>query len=79
MARYSVNTKMDAEKVMDKAVRFFATDLNMGITEQRDCCVRFTGGGGFVHVYAIANHGVKEITIETQEWNDQVEKFLVDL
>ncbi len=79
MARYAVNTSIKAEKVMDKAVEFFGTGLNMDITEQRDCCVRFTGSGGFVHVYVIANHGVKEITIECQDWDEQVEKFLVQL
>lgn len=79
MARYAVNTRVKPEVVIEKALHYFGNELNMDITEQHDCCVRFTGGNGFVHFYIIADHGVKEITIETQAWDEQVEKFLIHL
>ncbi len=79
MARYSVNTRLDVEKVIDKAVDFFEKKLNMDITERRDCCVRFTGGGGFVYIYQVTDHGDKDIIIECQEWDARVKEFLVKL
>jgi hypothetical protein len=79
MVKYSINTRLSAERVIDKAVIFFGDKLNMDITERRDCCIRFTGGGGFVYIYKLQDHGVEEIIIESQEWDARVKEFLVAL
>ena len=79
MAKYSVNTNKDIEKVIDRAADFFGEGLNMDITERRDCCIRFTGGGGHVFIYSEVSYGVREIIIESREWDERVEEFLVKL
>ena len=76
MARYGVETKLNPEEAIEKAVAYFG-DQGLGLTtvEHSSCCARFEGGGG--HVYVTVSGGTKtELVLETREWDYDVRRFM---
>jgi hypothetical protein len=73
-------SKESAEKVIGKAVKFFAgSPPGLKIKSQDACCVEFEGGGGFVNVEVTVKGKGSTVEIETREWDYWVAKFLTEL
>ncbi|MBN1582649.1 MAG: hypothetical protein JXA89_18205 [Anaerolineae bacterium] len=76
MASYYVETKLDPEKAIEKAVAYFGKGgVGLETTDQSACCARFEGGGG--HVAVTVSNGVKtRVDLETREWDYDVRQFM---
>jgi hypothetical protein len=78
MIKLSVTTKLNNEKIIEKAVDFFGNKNGLKVTEQGDCCASFEGAGGYVRV-DIAENEKKEVTVEGREHEYLVKKFVESL
>ena len=80
MAVYEKQTKQSADKVMEKAVKFFAgKPPGLKIKAQDKCCAEFEGGGGFVNINVSAKDKGSTVNLETREWDYWAQKFLEKL
>jgi hypothetical protein len=76
MSVYAFNTRLSPQEVVKKATDYFAGKLGLQITEQTECCVSFTGGGGTVTVSANAGAKRTEVEVRALEWEFQARKFM---
>ena len=77
MASYSVQTELDPEQAIEKAVAYFGEDgLGLNVIEHDDCCARFQGSGGFVDVRAGVKEAKTTVRLETREWDIGVRNFM---
>ncbi len=81
MGRYSVQTKLSPEEVMEKAKAHFGEGgTGLEITEEGPCCLSFEGGGGFVSVTIDEEEaeasGPTDIELLTREWIFDVKQFM---
>jgi hypothetical protein len=80
MARYGVETNLDVEEVLEKAVEFFGPDgLGLEVGTRTDAAVSFVGGGGHVAVVVCPTDSGSELDLETREWDYQVKEFMQQL
>jgi len=80
MARYSVETKLSAEEIMEKAAGFFGEGgLGLDSVERNPCCVSFEGGGGHVTVTVTEGEKKSMLELETREWDYQVKQFMREI
>ncbi len=75
MLRLSAYTDLTPEQVVEK--EYFHKGLGLEMREDSECCLTFTGGGGYVAITAEVSEEEKrtEATIETREWDYDVKKF----
>jgi len=77
MALYSVETKKDPEKVVERAIDYFGEEgLGLSVTRENPCCATFEGGGGHVMVTASRGDDKVEVEVETREWDYHVKRFI---
>jgi len=77
MARYSVETKLDPEEAIRKAMAYFSEGgLGLKLIEQDSCCAYFEGGGGHVYVTAVTGDKGTVVDLETREWDYHVRRFM---
>ncbi|MHB0875503.1 MAG: hypothetical protein ACYC5O_05600 [Anaerolineae bacterium] len=73
----SVDTKLAPEQVIEKATRYFGSK-GLKLDEERatvDSAV-YTGGGGFVSIWAGGGEGKgTEVILETREWEYDTRHF----
>jgi hypothetical protein len=80
MAVYEKQSKNSAEKVMEKAIKFFAgSPPGLTIKTQESNFAAFEGGGGFVNVEVVKKDKGSTVNIETREWDYWAQKFLEKL
>ena len=81
MAKYGFESKMNPEKIVEKALNFFGEGgMNLNIVDQSACCAQFTGGGGHIDLFTISGkRGKTKVIIETREWDRDVRKFMVKI
>ena len=76
MGRYSIETKMSAEDVIEAAVDYFGEGgLGLEASEEGACCATFEGGGGFVRL-DVAEGEPTEVELVTREWDYDVKAFM---
>jgi hypothetical protein len=77
MARYSVETRLEPEAAIRKAVAYFGAEgLGLEAIEQNPCCFHFQGGGGHVAATAYKEGKKTILELETREWDRQVREFM---
>lgn len=76
MARYSMETKLSPEQVIEKARAYFGAEMGLAVTDDNPCCATFEGGGGFVSVAASAGEKKTAVELETREWDYPVKQFM---
>jgi hypothetical protein len=81
VARYGKETRRSPEQVLERALAFFGpAGLGLTVEEQGACCLRLTGGGGYVLVQVgAAESGRTSVTLETREFDYQAVQFLETL
>jgi len=80
MARYSVETKLEPEEAIRKAVAYFGKDgLGLEAIEENPCCFHFQGAGGHVAATAYKEGKKTTLELETREWDYQVKQFMKEL
>ncbi len=75
-------TKLSAEKALDKGVETFGPEgLGLKIVSRDACCVRFEGGGGFVTVEAGQTEDGKRtrVIVQGREYEAQIQSFVSSL
>jgi hypothetical protein len=79
--RYSVETDMSPEEVVEEALSYFGEGgLGLDLESKNPCCVHLTGGGG--HVSVTVEEGGDErsvVELETREWDYHVRKFMSEI
>ena len=77
MASYGVETKLNPEDAIKRAVAHFGEGgLGLTMEEQGPCCAYFEGGGGFVRVTASEGEKRTTVNLETREWDYHVKQFM---
>jgi len=81
MARYSKQSQLQPDKVLQRAEDFFGTGgLGLKVVERTDCCLSLEGGGGHVTVTAArCEPEYTDVDLETREWDHQVQQFMEKL
>ena len=81
MARYSRESKLDVDEVLQRADDFFGSGgLGLKLVERNECCLSFEGGGGHVTVAAArCKPDRTEVDLETREWDYHVKGFMEKL
>jgi len=81
VARYGKETRRSPEQVLERALDFFGpAGLGLKVEEQNACCLRLTGGGGYVLIQVgRAESGRTSVTLETREFDYQAARFLETL
>jgi len=79
MGVYYKESRVSADKVMEKALKFFSSKpLNLKLRDQNEncTCASFEGGDSFITI--TVNNTVKgsDVTLETREWDYWVKKFI---
>ena len=76
--RYSLETKLESEKVKQRALAYFKDELGLKVTSDEGNTLCLEGGGG--HVTLLVCPGDKtRIEIETQEWYRAVTQFMTKI
>ncbi len=81
MGRYSVQTELSPEEVIEKAKAHFGEGgTGLEITEEGPCCISFEGSGGFISVTVDAGEEKEseptEVELLTREWIFDVKQFM---
>ena len=81
MARYSKESKLEVDGVLRRADNFFGSGgLGLKVTERKECCLSFEGGGGHVTVAAArCKPDRTDVDLETREWDYHVKRFIENL
>lgn len=80
MARYSKQSQMQPDEVLQRAEDFFGGGLGLKVAERTECCLSFEGGGGHVTVTtARCEPKYTDVDLETREWDYQVQQFMEKL
>jgi|AntRauTorcE11897_2_1112592.scaffolds.fasta_scaffold09225_2 hypothetical protein len=75
---YEVKTKLNCEKVFDKAEKFF--NINLGLeSSKEENCRSYVGGGGHVKLSCCKKDEKTVVEIQTREWDRVVKKFLKEI
>ena len=82
MISMAKETKLAAEKVVEKAVAFFGpSGIGLEVVDRADCCVRLEGAGGYVFVQAapLEDAEASEVSVEGREWEVQIKHFVREI
>ena len=71
-------TKKTGQAILNKAKSFFGPEGNgLTIASEGNCCITFTGGGGYLTVTIDdSSEGNTRIEVETREWDYLAKKFM---
>ena len=72
-------TKLTTDKIKAKAKKTFADKHGMILEEESVCCLRFTGGGGFVHITVQDEENQTLVNIKSKEWVEVSKDFIKKL
>jgi hypothetical protein len=77
MSRYSTTSKWSTQKINDAAQAYFgAGGLGLKNTSQDDCCLSYTGGGGYVSITIRESNGKRYVELDVSEWDTHISSFL---
>ena len=79
MGVYFKESRLSADKVMQKALKFFSSKpLNLKLKDghESNTCATFEGGDSFVTITVNKKAKGSEVNLETKEWDYWVKKFL---
>ena len=77
MIRISKKSRLDPDEILVKALRYFGKDgEGSDETERGACCVSFSGAGGYVTVAVSERSDLREVDVETREFEYQAKRFL---
>jgi hypothetical protein len=80
MLNLEVKTKLSLEKAVTQLKKFFGKGgLGLDVTEETPQCLTFEGGGGHVTATICQEENKTRIILVTQEWENQVKKFVSSL
>jgi hypothetical protein len=77
MTRYSTISKKSVQKVVEAVDQYFgANGLGLKNNSQDNCCLSYTGGGGYVSITIKDNNGKIEVELDVIEWDAHIPGFL---
>ncbi len=80
MINLELKTKLGPEEVVKRLKAFFGGGgLGMDLSEESPQCLTFEGGGGYVTATVCSEESKTRVNLVTQEWENQVKKFLSSL
>ena len=80
MLNMSKETSLSSEEIKQKTRDYFGEKgLKLELTEDKEDCLTFTGGGGYVNATVCPQEGKNRLDIVTQEWEYDVKEFLAKL
>jgi hypothetical protein len=80
MLNISRETKLPSEKIKEKIRDFFGEKgLKLDLTEEKNDCFNYAGGGGYVNLTICEEDGRNRVDVVTTEWEYQVKDFLAKL
>jgi hypothetical protein len=72
-------SKLTTDKIKAKAKKTFADKHGMILEEESVCCLRFTGGGGFVDITIQEEENQTLVEIKSREWVEVSKDFIKKL
>ncbi len=77
MARYGKQSKRSPKQVLEAAGKFFGEGgLGLKVQRKDERNLYFVGGGGHVSIEAAPLDKGSDVTLETREWDFQVQEFM---
>jgi hypothetical protein len=77
MLRISKQSRLNTDEIIDKASGYFGKGgEGLDETGRGDCCISFSGVGGYVTVTISEQTSLREVDVETREFEYQVKRFL---
>lgn len=74
----SFETQKSQKEILDKAVKYFAEDVGLEVTERSDCCVHFQDKNRLGHIkVTLSQKDAKlEVDVESREYDYQAKQFV---
>ncbi len=74
----SFETQKSQKEILDKAVKYFAEEVGLEVTERSDCCVHFQDKNQLGHIkVTLSQKGAKfEVDVESREYDYQAKQFV---
>lgn len=77
MLRISKHSRLNTDEILTTATRYFGKGgEGLDETERGDCCISFSGTGGYVTVTVCEQTNQREVEVETREFEYQAKQFL---
>jgi hypothetical protein len=74
----SFETQKNQKEILDKAVKYFAEEVGLEVTERSDCCVHFQDKNqlGYIKVTLSQKDETFEVDVESREFDNQAKQFV---
>jgi len=72
----SKKTRLTPAEIIEKASKYFGTDIGLSEKKQNACCIFFEGSGGYVSVNLVEEDRHWLVETEGREWEYQVKEFM---
>ncbi len=73
-------TRLEPEKVIEKAILFFGPKgVGLNVEDSGEGCASFTGGGGSVSVTTCRGEKKTQVDVEAREYESQAKQFVASL
>ena len=80
MIHISKKSRLNPDEILAKACRYFGKGgEGLDETERGPCCISFSGAGGYVTVAVSERSDLREVDVETREFEYQAKQFLGSL
>jgi len=77
MIHISKKSRLNPDEILAKACRYFGKGgEGLDETERGPCCISFSGVGGYVTVAVSERNDLREVDLETREFEYQAKRFL---
>ena len=74
MLKLEIKTQLSAPEATER-IKDFLAGHGLEMQQQRQGCVTFEGGGGYVHADTWREEGRTFVDLETREWEHQVREL----
>lgn len=77
MARYSTTSKWDVHKIRTAAEKYFGAEgLGLEKSASDECCLSFSGAGGYVSIIVKESSPHTQVVLDVSEWDAHIPAFL---
>ncbi len=77
MLLISKRSRLSPDEIIARASSYFGkTGERLDETERGSCCISFSGGGGYLTIMVCEKDNMREVDVETREFEYQAKQFL---
>ena len=76
MIRMSKKTRLVPSEIIEKASKYFGTEIGLSEKKRNACSIFFEGSGGYVSVNLVEEDRRRVVETEGRGWGYQVKEFM---